>query len=93
MQMPRVPIGQTDFAPHLPSEFRPYASRTRLFRTPNDAFLTGNTHATPPIPLFDIIQPAVAALYGGAFHPTAQAHAIVADKVMPHARKVMGEGR
>ena len=93
MQMPRIPIGQTDFAPHLPSEFRPYAFRTRLFRTPNDAFLTGNTHATPPIPLFDIIQPAVAALYGGAFHPTAQAHAIVADKVMPHARRVVGERR
>ena len=93
MQMPRIPIGQTDFAPHLPSEFRPYAFRTRLFRTPNDAFLTGNTHATPPIPLFDIIQPAVAALYGGAFHPTAQAHAIVADKVMPHARKVVERAR
>jgi hypothetical protein len=93
MQMPRIPIGQTEFAPQLPGEFRPYAFRTRLFRTPNDAFLTAHTHATPPMPLLDIIQPAVAALYGGAFHPTAQAHAIVADRVMPYARRVVGERR
>ncbi len=93
MQMPRIPIGQTDFAPTSPGDFRPYMMRTRLFRTPNDAFLAANTHANPPVPLFDILQPAVAALYGGAFHPTAQAHAIVADHVLPYARRVVNGGR
>ena len=50
---------------------------------------------------FDILQPAFAALTSGAFHPTAEAHAIVADHVMRHVRrmfdkkepKAMVEGR
>src|SRR5690606_27183910 len=30
--------------PYNPADYRPYASRQRWFRTPNDAFLTGNFH-------------------------------------------------
>jgi hypothetical protein len=87
-RMPRIAIGATEFSPSSPAEFRPYASQVRLFRTPNDAFLTAHTHAGGQIPLLDILQPAIASLYGGAFHPTAQGHAVVADHVMPHARKI-----
>ena len=36
--------------------------------------------------MFDILQPAYAGLYSGAIHPTAEAHAIVADYVVRHAR-------
>jgi hypothetical protein len=88
-RMPRIVIGSTEFSPTSPADYRPYASRVRLFRTPNDAFLTAHTHAGGQIPLLDILQPAIAALYGGAFHPTAQGHALVADHVMPHARRIV----
>ena len=88
-RMPRIAIGATEFSPSSPAEYRPYASRARLFRTPNDAFLTAHTHAGGQIPLLDILQPAIAALYSGAFHPTAQGHAVVADHVMPHARRIL----
>jgi hypothetical protein len=69
----------------------PYAHRWRLFRTPNDAFLIANTHREGILP-FDIVQPAYAGLYSGAVHPSAEGHAIVADSVMPHARRVL-DGR
>jgi hypothetical protein len=76
------------FRPYSPAVTLPYAHRWRLFRTPNDAFLTANTHHEGT-PLFDILQPAYAALYSGAIHPTAEAHAIVADHVLPHARRIL----
>jgi hypothetical protein len=37
----------------------------------------------------DTLQQAFAALYSGALHPTAEAHAIVADHVMKHARCII----
>jgi hypothetical protein len=37
--------------------------------------------------LFDILQPAWAGLYSGAIHPTAEAHAIVADHMVKHVRR------
>jgi hypothetical protein len=39
--------------------------------------------------MFDILQPAYAALTSGAFHPTAEGHAIVADHVMRHVRALL----
>jgi len=39
--------------------------------------------------LFDILQPAYAGLYSGAIHPTAEAHAIVADYVIRHVRSIL----
>ena len=62
----------------------------RLFRTPNDAFLTANTHREGTS-LFDILQPAYAGLYSGAMHPTAEAHAIVADHVIRHVRAIVNQ--
>ena len=43
----------------------------------------------PRLSLFDILQPAYAALYSGAIHPTAEAHAIVADHVLGQVRAVV----
>jgi hypothetical protein len=88
MAMPRFNPLASEFRPYHPAHYTPYASRWRLFRTPNDAFLTANTHHESVL-LYDILQPVYAALYSGAIHPTAQGHAIVADHVMPHVRRVV----
>jgi hypothetical protein len=88
MGMPRKPTNGDAFKPYSPAASLPYAHRWRLFRTPNDAFLAANTHREGT-PLFDILQPAYAGLYSGAIHPTAEAHAIVADHVLRHARAVV----
>ena len=50
-----------------------------------------NTHKENLL-LFDILQPAWAGLYSGAVHPTAEAHAIVADHMIKHVRKVVDKG-
>lgn len=89
MQMPRKT--SEDFQPYSPADWTPYASHWRLFRTPNDVFLTANTHKEGLSP-FDILQPSYVGLISGAVHPTAEAHAMVADTVMAHARKVL-DGR
>ena len=52
MRMPRKPPnGDPIPAPYSPAATLPYSHRWRLFRTPNDAFLTANTHreGTPPV--------------------------------------------
>src|SRR3954452_18208934 len=66
----------------------PYGHQWRLIHNPNDAFLTANTHRKG-ISAFDILQPAFAAPTSGAFHPTAEGHAVVADHVMRHVRAVL----
>jgi hypothetical protein len=88
MRMPRRPPNGDPFAPYSPAATLPYAHRWRLFRTPNDAFLTANTHREGS-PLFDVLQPAYAGLFSGAIHPTAEAHAIVADHVVRHVRAII----
>jgi hypothetical protein len=88
MKMPRRSKTNDDFEPYSPAAALPYAHRWRLIHNPNDAFLTANTHREGISP-FDILQPAYAALYSGAFHPTAEGHAIVADHVMRHVRAVL----
>jgi hypothetical protein len=89
MQMPRK--STEDYAPYSPADWTPYATHWRLFHTPNDVFLTANTHKDGLSP-FDILQPAYVALISGAAHPTAEAHAMVADTVMTHVRKIL-DGR
>jgi hypothetical protein len=88
MRVPRKPLNGDAFKPYSPAATLPYAHHWRLFRTPNDAFLAANTHREGT-PLFDILQPAYAGLYSGAIHPTAEAHAIVADHVVRHVRKIV----
>jgi hypothetical protein len=88
MRMPRKPFNGDEFKPYSPAAALPYAHHWRLVRTPNDAFLTANTHREG-ISLFDILQPAWAGLYSGAIHPTAEGHAIVADHVVRQVRGVL----
>jgi hypothetical protein len=88
MAMPRVSSATGDFVPYSPAGALPYAHHWRLVRDPNDAFLTANTHREGISP-FDELQPPYAALISGAFHPTAEGHAIVADHVLRHVNALL----
>jgi hypothetical protein len=82
-----------------PSYWRAYGPRQRWFRTPNDAFMTGNFHASQSLvmqvlnsePLAPWVQPLLAAIYSGAFHPTAQGQAAIADSVVEKARAILAK--
>ncbi len=94
VRIPRMVDGRWE--PFPPSAYRPYASRGRWFRTPNDAYLTAHYHVTTLIARKVLnaqklrwFQVVLASTYSGAFHPTAEGHAAIADAVMPTARKVL----
>ncbi|MEL7542297.1 MAG: hypothetical protein AAGJ70_00830, partial [Pseudomonadota bacterium] len=98
VRMPRLVDGR--WQPYPPSAYRAYASRQRWFRTPNDAYLTGHYHtrrtiarrilSASKLQWFQLI---LASSYSGAFHPTAEGHAAMADAVMPTARRVLDKYR
>ena len=88
MRMPRKTLSGDEWKPYSPAAALVYGHHWRLFHTPNDAFLAAHTHREG-ISLFDILQPAYAGLYSGAIHPTAEAHAIVADHMVRHVRQVL----
>jgi hypothetical protein len=88
MSVPRRSRIADEFRPYSPDTALPYARHWRLFRTPNDAFMAANVHREGISP-FDLLQPAYSGLQSGAVHPTAEAHAIVADHVMPYARAIL----
>jgi hypothetical protein len=71
--------GPAAFSPFQASEFQPYRTRTRLFRTQNDVYLLIDNR---PKNYTDDTKAGVLDLNGrttsGAFHPTAEAHSIVA---------------
>lgn len=82
--------------PYNPVHFEPYAARMRWFRTPNDAFLTGNFHVAGSVmqkvlklQSFSWFQVLLASTYSGAFHPSAEGHAAIADAVVAKARGVL----
>jgi hypothetical protein len=94
LRFPRKIDGR--WAPFNPAEWRPYASRQRWFRTPNDAFLTGHFHVGQGLLRsvmknqgYEWVQILLAATYSGAFHPTAEGHAAIADAVVERARTVV----
>jgi hypothetical protein len=91
MRVPRKTLSGDEWKPYSPAATIPYAHHWRLFRTPNDAFLAANTHREG-LSLFDILQPAWAGLYSGAIHPSAEAHAIVADHMVKHVRTAVDKG-
>jgi lysophospholipase L1-like esterase len=88
MNVPRLSHATDQWVPYSPAAASPYAHHWRLARNPNDTFLAGNTHREG-ISVFDDLQPAYAALYSGAFHPTAEGHAIVADHVLRHVKELL----
>ncbi len=66
------------FHPFPPGRYEPYRHRERLFRTMNDVYMTINQRPSQQIDtafgLLDLTNRAS----GGAFHPTAEGHAVVA---------------
>jgi lysophospholipase L1-like esterase len=96
LRIPRKIDGTWD--PFPPTDWRPYAPRQRLFRTPNDAFMTGNFHVAQSL-LGKVIsaqgyawlQLLLASLYSGAFHPTAEGQAVMADAVVEKARPLLAK--
>lgn len=96
MRLPRLVDGR--WAPYNPSQWRAYAPRRRWFRTPNDAFMTGNFHVSESLLQKALksqklawLQPLLASVYSGAFHPTAQGQAAIADAVVEKARAVLAK--
>ena len=82
--------------PYNPADYRAYASRQRWFRTPNDAFMTGNFHVAASLlqkvlklNALQWFQLVLASTYSGAFHPTAEGQAAIADAVVHSARAVL----
>ena len=95
-RMPKMVDGA--WTPYNPAEYRAYVPRKRWFRTPNDAFMTGNYHISSAIlknvmklQSFEWFQLVLASTYGGAFHPTSEGHAVIADAVLDKARAVLSK--
>jgi hypothetical protein len=97
MRMPRLVDGE--WVPYNPAQWQAYAPRKRWFRTPNDAFLTGNFHVSQSLlqkvlkttEKLGWLQPLLASVYSGAFHPTAQGQAAIADAVVEKARAILAK--
>ena len=96
LRIPRKVNGAWE--PFNPSEWRAYAPRQRLFRTPNDAFMTGNFHVAQSLMQkvlntqgYAWVQLLLASVYSGAFHPSAEGQAAIADAVVEQARGVLAK--
>jgi hypothetical protein len=96
LRLPRKKDGR--WVPYNPADFQAYAPRQRWFRTPNDAFMTGNFHVSGSVLLKALkfqslswFQVLLASTYSGAFHPTAEGHAAIADFVAERARAVLAK--
>jgi hypothetical protein len=94
LRLPRKVDGE--WVPYNPADYRPYVSRRRWFRTPNDAFMTGNFHVSASalqrvlrMESLSWFQLLLASTYSGAFHPTAEGQAAIADAVVERARAVI----
>ena len=97
LRLPRK-LADGTWEPYNPADYQPYATRQRWFRTPNDAFMTGNFHVSASLAQkvlklqsFSWFQLLLAATYSGAFHPTAEGHAAIADSVTEKARGVLAK--
>ncbi|HEY5827534.1 MAG TPA: hypothetical protein VIV01_04145 [Hyphomicrobiaceae bacterium] len=96
LRIPRK--GNGEWEPYTPSNWRAYAPRQRLFRTPNDAFMTGNFHVAQSVMQkvlnaqgYAWIQLLLASVYSGAFHPSAEGQAVIADAIVDRARAVLAK--
>ena len=97
LRLPRRVSGG-EWEPYNPADYQPYTPRQRWFRTPNDAFLTGHFHAAGSVTQAALrsqslswFQLMLAATYSGAFHPTAEGHAAIADATVERARGVLAK--
>ncbi len=96
LRLPRKVDGV--WQPYNPADYKAYDTRERWFRTPNDAFLTGNFHVSGSVyqkvlklQSLSWFQVLLASTYGGAFHPTAEGHAAIADGVAEKSRAVLAK--
>lgn len=96
LQLPRW-TGQS-WSPYPPSAYRPYAPRKRWMRTSNDAFMTAHIDLSSDLRRqrrgSDRYRPTdllKASTFGGAFHPTAEGQAAIADAVLEQARRIVGQ--
>ena len=96
LRVPRKVNGTWE--PFSPTQWRAYAPRQRLFRTPNDAYMAGNFHVAKSLIQtamtkqgYGWVQLLLASVYSGAFHPTAEGQAAIADAVVDRARAVLAK--
>jgi hypothetical protein len=96
LRLPRLVHGQ--WQPFNPADWRAYAPRQRWFRTPNDAFMTGNFHVSASLfqkvvklQTLSWFQVMLASIYSGAFHPTAEGQAAMADSVAERGRRILAK--
>ena len=74
------------------ADFRAYARRARWIRTANDSYFAAMTFpqgvaaGLAPGDLHDATWGVLAAVYGGAIHPTAEGHAAMADAALAGAK-------
>lgn len=86
------------WTPFNPSAFLAYAPRSRWIRTPNDAFMIAHLHLLSDLKLRIRRNRGLSArslmessTYSGAFHPTAEGQAAIADAVLPIVRSILRE--
>src|SRR5262247_3589096 len=90
------PFDRECFSQNGDSEYRPYAPRQRWVRTANDSYFTAMTYpqglgtTLQPSNIHDATWGVLAAVYGGAIHPSAEGHAAMADAALPAVREVLG---
>ena len=82
------------FHPFPPQRYEPYRNRTRLYRTQNDVFITINQRPDGRIDAsaFGTLD-LTGRTTGGAFHPTAEAHALIANETSPALCQAIGCGQ
>jgi hypothetical protein len=81
--------GRIGWAPYKADQFQPYKSRQRWIRTPNDAFMTA--HYADTSKKLPELRVTGWSAYSGAFHPTAEGQAAIADAVMKSARDILAK--
>lgn len=78
------------------SRFRAYLPRARWIRDANDSYFAAMTYplaartASQPTDIHDATWGVLSAVYGGAIHPTAEGHAMMADAAWPAAAAILG---
>jgi hypothetical protein len=77
------------------SEYRAYLPRARWIRDANDSYFAAMTYPQglpanrQPSDIHDATWGVLSAVYGGAVHPSAEGHAVMADAAMPAAAAVL----
>jgi hypothetical protein len=77
------------------AEYRAYLPRSRWIRDANDSYFAAMTYpqglpsSMQPADIHDATWGILSAVYGGAVHPSAEGHAVMADAALPAAAAVL----